>query len=96
MEKLAQICQILIKETFQNRHIFLISSSKEPRIKEDFDFFFFLLSYLLCSQIWLNHFMDDSHFIEITNSGYQADKYGYQKIKYPVITYNHGSQKELK
>jgi len=25
-------------------------------------YFFFLLSYLVCSQIWLNHLMDDRHF----------------------------------
>ncbi len=31
-------------------------------------FFFFLLSYLVCSQIWLNHFVNDGHFGCITNS----------------------------
>jgi len=25
-------------------------------------FFFFLLSYLVCSQIWLNYFLNDCHF----------------------------------
>jgi hypothetical protein len=28
----------------------------------------FLLSYLLCSQIWLNYFLDDHHFDYITKS----------------------------
>jgi hypothetical protein len=29
---------------------------------------FFLPSYLLCSQIWLNYFLDDYHFDYITKS----------------------------
>jgi hypothetical protein len=31
--------------------------------------FVFLLSYLVCSQIWLNHLMDDQHFSYITKLG---------------------------
>jgi hypothetical protein len=27
-----------------------------------------ILSYLVCSQIWLNHFLDDRHFAYITKS----------------------------
>jgi hypothetical protein len=30
--------------------------------------FFFLLSYLVRSQIWLNYFLDDRHFAYITKS----------------------------
>jgi hypothetical protein len=30
------------------------------------DSIFFLLSYLVCSQIWLNHLIDDHHFSYIT------------------------------
>jgi hypothetical protein len=46
-----------------NCQIFMISSSRYPRIQKDmvlfcFFFFFWLLSYLVCSQIWLNHLMD--------------------------------------
>jgi hypothetical protein len=34
-------------------------------------FCFLILSYLVCSQIWLNYFMDDYHFGYITKS-YEA------------------------
>ncbi len=55
----------LEKKQLPNRQIFLmISSSRQPRIQKDSDFFLF--SYLLCSQIWLNHLMDDRHFTYIT------------------------------
>ncbi len=42
----------------------------QPRIKKYSVFFFFLfrLSYLVCSQIWLNYFLDDCHFGYITKS----------------------------
>jgi hypothetical protein len=33
-----------------------------------FFLFFFLLSYRVCSQIWLNYFMNDQHFGYITKS----------------------------
>lgn len=36
---------------------------------EDF-LFYFLLSYLVCSPIWLNYFLDDHHFDYITKSCY--------------------------
>ncbi len=29
---------------------------------------YFLLSYLVCSQIWLNHFANDDHFDYVTKS----------------------------
>jgi len=36
---------------------------------EGFSFFFFALpSYLLCSQIWVNYFLDDRHFGNLTKS----------------------------
>jgi hypothetical protein len=39
---------------------------KWSRIWKDSAFFLVLLSYLVCSQIWLNHLMDDHHFSHIT------------------------------
>jgi len=57
-------------ESNQNLQIFMMSSSR-PRIAQEyrrFLSFFFLLSYLVCSQIWLNYFLDDYHFGYITKS----------------------------
>jgi hypothetical protein len=39
---------------------------------------FFLLSYLVCNQIWLNHLRDDGHFSYIT-------KLKKKKTKKPLI-----------
>jgi hypothetical protein len=58
MGKMAQICQI---SNFKN--------SKSPESYDNFQkvaknikgFYFFLPSYLLHSQIWLNFFLDDQH-----------------------------------
>ncbi len=63
--KMAQICQIW---NFKN--------SKSPESYDNFQkvtknikgFYFFLPSYLLHSQIWLNFFLDDRHFANITKS----------------------------
>jgi len=46
---------------FHQRPKRLSISTKPARVLKDF-VFFFLLSYLVCSQIWLNHLMDDHHF----------------------------------
>ncbi len=40
----------------------IIYINKAGKNIEGFFVFFFLLSYLVCSQIWLNHLMDDHHF----------------------------------
>ncbi len=45
------------KKKIPDRQIFMLSSSRQPRIQKDSAFF--LLSYLVCSQIWGNHLMDD-------------------------------------
>ncbi len=74
MEKLAQIHKILnfYFTFFSNRQIFMISSSMQPKNIEQFFFLFlflfFLLSYLACSQIWLNYFVNDQHFGYMTKS----------------------------
>ncbi len=39
-----------------------------PKYRRIVFFFFFLLSYLVRSQIWLNYFLDDRHFGYITKS----------------------------
>jgi hypothetical protein len=67
MEKMTQMCQPDFKEKKNpNRQIFIISSnSLAKNIIEGF-WFSFLLSYLVCSQIWLNHLMNDCHFSYIT------------------------------
>jgi hypothetical protein len=55
-----------------NHQIFIISLSRQPRIWKDLGFVLFclffprLLSYLVCSVIWLNDLMDDYHFSNIT------------------------------
>ncbi len=36
--------------------------------------FVFLLAFLVCSQIWLNHRMDDHHFSYITKLGEKKEK----------------------
>jgi hypothetical protein len=46
---------------FHQRTKRLSISTKPAKILKD-SVFFFLLSYLVCSQIWLNHLMDDRHF----------------------------------
>jgi hypothetical protein len=57
-KKMAQIRQ-MFKKFFSNRQIFMISSSRQSKI-------FFLPSYLIHSQIWLNYF--SCHFGYITKS----------------------------
>lgn len=65
MGKMTQICQI---SNFKN--------SKSPESYDNFQkvaknikgFYFSLPSYLLHSQIWLNFFLDDRHFANITKS----------------------------
>jgi len=49
------------KKKFPNCQLFMIRVAKNIE-----RFWFFLLSYLVCSQIWLNHLMDDCHFSYIT------------------------------
>jgi hypothetical protein len=53
-EKFAQIHQIFM--------MIPVGSQEYRRIL----IFFFLLSYLFCSQIWLNHLMDYCHFSYVT------------------------------
>ncbi len=65
--KNGQIHQILKIFFFFKSPDFMISSGRQPRIEKDSGFF--LLSYILCSQIWLNHLMDDCHFSYITKLG---------------------------
>ncbi len=55
-KNMAQIREILGKKN-PNRQMFMISSRRQPRIQKDSGSF--SLSYLVCSQIWLNHLMDD-------------------------------------
>jgi hypothetical protein len=43
-----------------------LNSTRESRIQNDS--VLFLLSYLLCSQIWLNYFVNDDHFGYVTKS----------------------------
>ncbi len=65
---------------FHQRTKRLSISTKPARILKDiegFFVFFFLLSYLVCSQIWLNHLMDDRHFSYI----YITTKLTPKKIK---------------
>jgi len=57
--KMTQTCQIL-------KGFLWLNSSREPRIQKDS--VFFLLSYLVCRQIWLNYFVNDGHFCYITKS----------------------------
>jgi hypothetical protein len=64
MKKMTQSRQIM-KNFFPNFQIFMISSSRYPRIWKDS---FFLLSYLVRSQIWLNYFVNDRDFDYITKS----------------------------
>ncbi len=47
---------------------FIISFSRQPKMQKAFCSF--LLSYLVCSPIWLNYFLDDHHFDYITKSCY--------------------------
>jgi hypothetical protein len=65
-EKMVQICQILNLKTFQIARVLwqFPEGSQEYRRM----LFFFLPSYLLCSQIWLNYLLDDHHFGYITKS----------------------------
>jgi hypothetical protein len=48
----------------------LVGSQEHRRIL----FFFPLLSYLICSQIWLNHHMDDHHFSYIRKLAKKREK----------------------
>ncbi len=59
MEKMTQIHEISQGKNPDNQ-IFIISSSRQSRLEKESGFF--LLSYLACSQIWLNHVMDDHDF----------------------------------
>ncbi len=54
------------KRKNSNCHISTISSSRQPRIQKDPGCF--LLSYLACSQNWLNQFLDGRHLGYITKS----------------------------
>jgi hypothetical protein len=65
MKKMAQIPQIL-KKHFPNCQILMISSVSNQEYRKIL--FFFILSYLVCNQIWLNYFLDDHHFDYITKS----------------------------
>ncbi len=53
-EKMVQIRQIQKRKENSNRQISTISSSRQPRIQIERSWVFFLLSYLVCSQKWLN------------------------------------------
>jgi len=64
MKKMTQICQISKKNNIQIAR-FLWKVQKVAKNIQGF-WFFFLLSYLVCDQIWLNHLMDDHHFSYIT------------------------------
>jgi hypothetical protein len=64
MEKMAEICQISIF-FFPNCQIFMMKFQQVAKNIEGL--WFFLLSYLVWSQIWLYHLMDDCHFSYITN-----------------------------
>jgi hypothetical protein len=47
--------------------LMIISFQEVAKNLEGFCFsFFFKLSYVVCSQIWLNHLMDARHFSDIT------------------------------
>jgi len=65
MEKMAQIPEIL-KKHFPNCQILMISSVSNREYRKIL--FFFILSYLVYNQIWLNYFLDDHHFDYITKS----------------------------
>jgi hypothetical protein len=56
------------KKSFQiARFLCLVPVGSQEYRRIPVFFFFFLLSYLFCSQIWLNHLMDDDrHFSYIT------------------------------
>ncbi len=64
MGKMAQISQISISKNFKSSESY---DNFQKVVKNIEGFWFFLLSYLFCSQIWLNHLMDDCHFSYITN-----------------------------
>ncbi len=65
MEKMALKFAKFQRKTIPNRQVFMmsppVSSQEYIRI-----LFFFLLSHLVYSQIWLNHLVDDLHFSYIT------------------------------
>ncbi len=64
MEKMTQIRQI--SKNFNSRSPDFYD--KVPLGSQEYRkiLFFFLLSYLICSQIWLNHLMDNHHLCYIT------------------------------
>ncbi len=67
MKKKWKIRQILKKEFSKFSDLYdkfqYVHSQEYRRILFSF---FFLFSYLVCSQIWLNHLMDDHHFSYLT------------------------------
>ncbi len=65
MEKMTRIHQISKQLNNSNHQNCMITSSNPQDNK---GFFFFLLSYLTCSQIWQNYFLDDRHFDYMTKS----------------------------
>jgi hypothetical protein len=66
MGKMAQIRHIL---NFKNSNLLDFYNNLKKVAKNIKGFCFFsLYSYLLCSQIWLNYFLDDCHFGYITKS----------------------------
>jgi hypothetical protein len=78
MEKMAQICQISRKKKKKKKRVSKspnfydkvpVGSQEYRKILGFFKKNFFLLSYLVCSQIWLNHLMDDHHFSYMTKLG---------------------------
>ncbi len=58
MQKMEQIYKILNYEKSK----WLESYDIFKKVTKNINFIFSLLSYVLCSQIWFNYFMDDHHF----------------------------------
>jgi hypothetical protein len=56
----------ILKKKFPNRQSLTITFRRKPKNIEGFCFFLF--SYVLCNQIWLNCFLADHHFEYITKS----------------------------
>ncbi len=66
MEKWPKFARFWRKLT-KNHQIFMVSCSSSQEHRRIL-FFSFVLSYLVCNQIWLNYFVDDRHFDYIIKS----------------------------
>ncbi len=64
-KKITKTCQILKDFVFKEPDLNAEFQQVDSNIEQ---FIFFLLSYLVWGQIWLNRFVNDGHFGHITNS----------------------------